>query len=437
MAPCGNCGLAGPDDARFCSRCGTGLGGAGLELRAVGTLISSESNLTRNQGNRLWPVVALGLGLLGLLWWPSTTAPAAELPVQTIRPTTTRSADQAALGPPTAAPLSPVTTESPLSPRPTPTVVEVASTTVATTVIGAGGPLLGQPSGLSLLIGDLAGLQRVDLDTGVVTSFDVRGWPVRVAGSWLVVAEPDRLSVRAVPLATPEVNSQLLGYSATPGVVAAGPQSAQVWFLALEAEPTWRLVDLDTGTTLDEVATTEGGGFVTNDPAVASSAAGGVFTNVVGPVGRGRSGDGAIDYGSYRKVFDGRPVAVSDDLVLVQTCSRATQCRLQWLDRATWQVIDRPAPEGRSYWSGWLSPGGRVLTYYRDDVGAQIFDVERGSLIDLAVASPQQVSVSSDGRYLAAATVDSYVIYDRQTDHRYPIDLGRPGDHRLLLVANG
>jgi hypothetical protein len=408
MVPCGDCGQSLADGARFCPNCGAAAAAVPtlLGLEAVRSQAAhSESTVTSGSLGRNRMLVAVGTVLVGALALSMIGSGSQGLAE---RASAVDGADR-------------VTVPSTLSPAPS----SAATTSLVAPVDGRpGDPLLGRPVGLSLLIGGSSNLRRLDLDTGVVTDYDTNGWPIYADGGRLVLAEPDGGRVRAVgldQLAARERDWLPLGISSSWPPVSTGPEPGTIWLLASIGQPTWQLIHITDGSTVDEITVTSDAlHFTSGGPMIATSAAGGVF---------------AHDGTTYRRVFDGVPLAVSDEFVLARSCSLPTACSLHWLRRDTWEEIDRAVPTDPVWWVGWLSADGRVLAYSGAE-RTRFFDVERGEPLDPATdVDPTRVVASAGTQFLVVAQ-SRLGVYDLGTGATHRIELNARADDRFLFVPN-
>jgi hypothetical protein len=351
--------------------------------------------------------MATVLGVAGLVFWSFSVA---EQPEEAARPPATS----------TTSPSRSSAEVERTAPSPATTAVEVA----------AGEPLLGEPVGVSVLLPDSGNLRRLDLDTGRSTTYDTSGQPLFASGEWLVLTSPAGMLARSVPIADPAAEGVVLDVGShywQRSDVRPGPEPGQAWMLSRGSAPVWQLVNLEDGTMLDEQpGAVMSVGLSPSDPSVATSLAGGVF---------------AFDGQQYEKVFDGTLVAVSDDHVLAQACTQPLECELHWLDRSTWDPIERPVPDADIAWGGWLSPGGRILGYPTaagDEIAFNLFDVEQGMPVDLAVDGYlEQPAFSPDGRLMAFITDGSAVtLYDIETGQVHQLAEIGPGSWPLVFVES-
>ncbi len=372
MAVCRECRADLASGAKFCSDCGAACdrGGADVELLGTSSVLSEEAVVTTDRGQRNRLLGVLGAVAVGFLLWSMSRTPVDD----TDNSQVTIEQDDTE------------TTERPTTTTP-PSIAVGRSTTTIENV----GSRFGGDTGLSVLMGGESELRRLDLDTGAVTDFDRKGFPVYADDDVLVVSDPSRGTHTVVPLDDPEAEGLLLGTNwMMPAAVSAGPEAGTVWMLGGDQPtPGWQLVRLADGEVVDQVdasmATLQFGfGFDgSGGPGVSGSASGGIFELV---------------NGEYQRVAEGRPLAVSDEFVLAENCVSPTQCPSFWLDRATWGVVDRPIPEADLLGAA-LSPDGRLLTYYSGD-GRGVFDVERNEPIAL-LSGWETLTVSPDGRFAA------------------------------------
>jgi hypothetical protein len=411
VASCRACGAAVGNKFRFCSQCGRAVN-AEVELLDLAPVVSQEAVVQRGRSGRFWTAAAGGLLAVALGAWLLGRGGADDASGEAApgdRPTTTRpsgnTADDATADSDRSGTDGPSTTRRP------------RSTTVSTTgMVGDGAPLLGEPTGLSLVYGTESSVVRqLDLDTGLVTQREARGWPMAVTGRWLVLLNPSGGTVEAVPFDDPEAEpSRISRPGGSPMAALAGPEPGQVWISEYGPEGAiGRLVRIEDGAVLEEVALFVGsyGWYGTMlDPTLSGSPSGGIFE---------WSG------GSYRRVSEAQLLAASDEVLLTQTCGEPAQCTLQWLDRRTFEPVDRllpaledrPSPEGSPIE---LSPGGRVMAYYSAD-GPRVFDVVRGQQLPSQPGTPS-LAASPDGRYVAWPEGSRIAIYDTETGESHYVD---------------
>jgi hypothetical protein len=380
-----------------------------VELLDVTPAAGEQQVVSTGGGGPILLAGAVLLGVVGFALW-SFSGVAPESPAD---PTTGDPDD----GPATTVP---VVTSAP----PPTTVVEVA--------VGGSDPLLDTTTGLSILMGGAA-LRRLDLDTGELTTYDVRGVPLYASASRLVMISPGGSVLRSVPLDDPGAEGVVLSDRVTPRwppyQFVAGPRADEVWMLAGD-EQVWELVNLVDGTRLEQLPgpTTVSG--LSFDPMVATSPAAGIF------VRRDQR---------YEEVFPGSLIGVSDTHVLAQTCDQPTVCELHWLSRPTWEEVDRPVPDLAPTWAGWVSPGGLMLGVYILDtatgsVDHVVFDVERDRIVELpgppSEIFSEQPAFSRDGRLIAMPLGDGVVVYDTGDGGVYQLDWLGNGDWPLVFVEN-
>lgn len=412
MAACRACGAAVGREFRYCPQCGAPvadevpLGDPGVPVRTEAVV--RRSGLDRRRGGLVVGAVVL---VLLALWGVSRGGgaggrpadPAGPPPPATVRPGLGSAGD--------GAPASGSDDPPPESAN-------------GNRAADARGPVVDHPTGLVLLVGSIGSLASIDLDTGVITTHRTTGHPVLVTGGRLLV-EQSGLELSSVPVGDPDSGGVRL-----PGgpllAAAPGPVAGQAWLLTGEP-PSWRLVDLTDGS----VAAPPRPGVVPPylasqaGPDVSGSRAGGVF---------------ARDGETYRRVFDGQLLGVSDGVVAAATCDQPNRCRLHWLDRATWAELSRPVPADLSLAEGdagvWLSPDGRFLAYPADDGRLRLFDVARGAAVPVRPL-PGSLATSPDGQFLALLDDGSLLVYETGTGRSFPVLLDAaapPRQARTLLV---
>ncbi len=171
--------------------------------------------------------------------------------------------------------------------------------------------------GLWLFYGGSDPLQRLDLDTGIVDTFDVRAAPTLVTGGELVLRASGSIGWVGIN---------------DPGAIAQGWVSArvheadepgQVWLFS-EMTSDWVRQDLATRAELEVRSLPSVGAPIAHSPDLASFA-GGIY---------------AWFNDDYRRVADGQPFAFSDDVVITAQCGPTlSDCTVEWLDRETWKPL--------------------------------------------------------------------------------------------------
>ena len=307
--------------------------------------------------------------------------------------------------------------------QPTTTAAADDASTTSTTMLREVPPFDGT-GGLSLLYGG-GNLRRVDLDTGLVIEYEVRGIPVLHSGGWLVLADPNSDRAFSVPLADPDGGTRVpLPAVATwfGSVATSSAEEGSAWFYAPNEGGLRQLhIDLSDGTVLEERPSNESWWY--GPPA----APGGLSTTPDGGV------FAATDDG-YQRLEVGGLLAANDQLMLVTTCDAPSSCSLAWIDRSSGLPVDRALPPtDQVYLGGALSPGGRVLTLL-GQAGPVAFDVDRGEAIDgIAAGFPAGLAVSPDERFIAVINA-SPVLIDLDTAERFTVPLRLGGYNQVLLV---
>ncbi|MGI9615812.1 MAG: zinc ribbon domain-containing protein [Acidimicrobiales bacterium] len=407
MEPCRGCGADLSSDDRFCSQCGEATT-ADFELLGTEPAVSTQQAVRRG-GRPKGPVVALlAFGAVaGFVWLVSALASTDDYRPkddEAAEPTTTSS----------TAPSTSTTERSATNPA------DSGPTTSTTQV--ADGPLLGRETGLSLLVGG-SHLRRIDLDTGLLTGFELRGVPLVESDGWLVLANPNSGDLFAVPVDDPDDGERVDLPGSRFGPTAIGVVESTPGFVRMPAPEgdTFSMitVELSSGDVVDREASTPW--FIGRSTAVDVT---------VAP-------DGSIyerTDGVYRRVGDGGFLAANTDFMLVNDCVDPVTCSLGWIDRSSGQAIDRPLPTGSGqYYGGTLSRGGRVLVLWGFDEPT-IFDVDRGELVDLGVVDfIENLAVSPDERYVCAIDVKP-TIADLDTGETVKIDVTTGGFSQILFV---
>ena len=439
--------------AQYCGSCGASTShelALTLEQEPTPDLVEASTGAPSegeppSPGSHRWLALLGGLGLLAVLtlvlFQPeagpeSATGTTDPLPVTTSIP-------------------SPTSPPSPAEQAEALRAADEALTFLATRRLGAqppGEPALGRETGLSLFVGSIDGLARLDLDRGRWTDYAITGWPVLVTGDWLVLSDTDGSINVAVPLDAPDSGVQtLLRADLAPrpdqGLVATpGPEPGQVWLLVEPAKlggppdpdvdvegPRWELHDLNNNR-IDRVVPTAFGALLPwlADPEVTSSAAGGVYALTP-------------DTTTYEKVSQGTPLGVTADAVLVRTCSEPGICAVSWLDRQSWTEVDLPVPSIPIDQMIGMTPGGRILAFRHWRRGPMGFDANRGEFLPIRTtdAGPAAIGwgdksfiASPDERYLAHALAGGYAVTDLDTGDTYNLVVAGDDNTRALFVTN-
>lgn len=329
--------------------------------------------------------------------------------------------------------------------RPTPTTrPDPATTGLITSPDGEAGPLLGEKTGLSLIVGGGNELVVTDLDTGELRFVDrVAGRPIGVFGSMVVLAGNNSGNLWLIDLERSDPEPVQLGQGAQ-WVDLAWVEDTRVWvressFPGPEGRPEWQLVAYDaTGTVVDShpVDDDQWGWTVPGPHSdLFHDPAGGLYRR---------------DGGTYRRVSMGVALAVGDQLILVRECDRARQCLDRWYDVDTFDLVDLPPPPPYPDWSSMEVLGGD-----RGDRWLAAFDwVEDGGvgrLIEIATGEVVRrfqrldefgngplVVVSADGRWLLERDDQTWHVVDLDNDTSWVIDVPARSTSRAgLLVELG
>ena len=418
MEACRECGASLGATDRFCAQCGRPTSS---DIEAFGSerTVAADQLVGRGGRGSALLVVATVLAIFAGLAWltggsssddgiPSTDDRSDEESTdRTTTPTERRGTSQ---------------TTTDLAPDDRPDTENRATTS---TSLAEDGPLLDHETGLALLSGG-ANLRRVDLDTGLVTEYELRGVPVLQTGGWLALTDPNGGRTFAVPLDDPDGGTmvELPQVAEWPPAVSAGPESGTAWFHE-PGDETFELihVDLSDGTVLERREATETWwfGFSSAPGGLASMPDGSIF---------------ASTDGGYERLDHGGLLAYNDELMLVTNCDAPDSCVLTWIERATGQPTERfLPPSDEIYVGGWLSPSGRLLTLYsKGPRPPSTFDVERGEVIDeLPGLFSGELAISPDERYVAMVEVNP-IIVDLDTGNTFTIPVSTQGYNRVLLV---
>ena len=397
MARC-RCGDTPPDGARFCGSCGDAIDGQ-TGLLGVSTTVTEVATAGRIDRRFLAVAGVLIAAMIAVAARSSSSDDAATLPPTSTVPATT--------SPTTAAPST--TAPSTTAQATTPPDDRVVGETPTSTQLGNGEPLLGEPTGLQLVIGRVTDRPSVlDLDTGelILAPGASRSLePVTMYGDWLVARQGDQLvSVPASDLGADPV--PLLPDAQWVDLVSISVvDDGRAWVNTYDSDDVrLHLVDLASGNEIAQGPSrpndqsfsgwsppTAAGG-----PALVSHVTGGLYEADV--------------VGGYRRVFDGRLIAADDNRLLVETCDDALVCRMRWLARDTWEQLDLEFPVTGSRTAGytsfvagtdWLSS----LSYDADGQSLVLTHVVTGTTYEVDDQHVDRIvggrlAISPDGRWM-------------------------------------
>lgn len=428
MASCRACGAGVGRQFRFCSQCGAAVG-VELDLFDLAPPAHDEAIVTYGRPGRFWAAVAGGLAAVVLGLWALSSVggggDSADDVTGAGRPTTTRVTARAGTSPRITEPTEP---SSPSAAEGTTTATtSTAASGVPTSHVGSGGPLLGEPVGFSLLFGTSDRLRRIDLDSGVVTTYNRGGLPLFMSGDW-VLLQSENGTVRAERVA--DLGGERvppLWSPSSPGMPLPGPEPNQVWLPeATSRSLVWKLLDLGSRETVLEIdsgasPTWQDQGS-TLDPLVVGLRTGEIFEH---------------DGRAYRSVAAGDLVAVGRTVVLVRRCTGPGSCSLVWLDRSTWREAAGavPAVEPRRVVSASISDDGRLLLYATDS-GSKLFDVTRGTEVADVGSWPPNLAVSPDGRWASVLVAGRPSVYDVARGEMTTIAVSTSDAGQVVSVPN-
>lgn len=317
--------------------------------------------------------------------------------------------------------------------------------TTTTEAIQVPAPVLGQPSGLSLLYGGDGPLQSLDLDTGSLTTYGLDAHPVLVTGGELVLYQEDAGIVGWVPLDDP--GQQALTWKR--GQVAPGSGPGLLWVLDPEADEPhpegievgsgrWELFDVARNritVRLPADLHPEIEGLLDGEPLGGSA-------DVLrpGPFVSSRP-DGvylAIEDG-FERVADGRLLTHDRETALVGRCGADEACELGWIDVGSGERIDRPVPNVRPRVAN-LVAGGAWVHSIDFDGTSELLELDSGRRI-VHHWPTDRPTISPDGRWLAEWFGTTVVISDLGGGVPRTVNFvdvfEREGPGSLLLVATG
>ncbi len=349
------------------------------------------------------------------------------------------SSDDAAALPPTTIPSTSVpattapstTLPSTTAPSTVPPDDRVVGESPTSTQLGNGEPLLGEPTGLQLVIGRVTDRPSIlDLDTGELTLAPgaSRGIePIAMHGDWLVARQGDQL------VALPAIDLEADPVPLLPEArwVDLVPQSVlhdgSAWVYDYSTQNVeMHLVDLASGNEVvqgpppPDHQSFSGWSPPTaaGSPALMSHVSGGLYA--------------ADLVGGYRRVFDGRLIAADDTRALVETCDFAMVCLQTWFARDSWEQLDLKVPEtpGRFAIETSFVAGTDVVSSlgFDDDGQALVLtNVVTGTTyevddqyIDRIAGGP--LAISPDGRWMGIRSGFQLTIIDLETGVEHEIE---------------
>lgn len=440
------CGRRPGTEDRFCAGCGRPVDGGGADPE-LALLIDDRrpgrAGQTRDEVRTRFPtraVLAAGAAVLCLLLaWSLFQGPSDEVAPE---PRDDRATEEGP-GEDDGAEPEPTTTTS----RPSTSMLpqdEEAEGTETGDLDGEdppSGPLLGEPTGLTLVAGHpaIGRVQLLDLDTGVPRELETqRGAPLAVLGSHLVSRHNE--AIRITDLADPAQEAVVIGSgpSASAWTEFAGIDDDRVWVYEQDFESySARLVGYDVeGTVQDEIDRSELPGFFGWSALhldIVFHPAGGIYQ---------REGDG------FARRSGGLLLAVGDELVLVHECDEAMSCQSRWLDKSTWTDPGHPPPPSNELATSSAIAGSDrwlVLQSWESDV-VRLIEIATGAVVrempntgfgaGLDGFSPP---MTGDGRWLVDGTSTSAggaVVVDLDSGREWPIPLDLRGDWHAVFVES-
>jgi hypothetical protein len=412
---CLSCGrdLAAGD--QFCSSCGyaadPGFGGL---VMTEGTAAPVDT-LTAADGGRGRVLASAVTGLLvAVLAGSLLVGPGSPHPGQAVAPEST--------GLPSPAPVD-------IRPSTTVPSTTTPRATAAAPSVGTG-PLFGRPTGLVVIQGNGSAIEAVDLDTGEVAAVGRGELPLALVGDRLIVTRSSQQpGVWSLPYRAGGDPSDEVPLGEGWEVATVAGRSDVVWVSGWDEDrSTWTLVDVTTGDRLERVA---------HPPQTMAVPSFGGPGTAVGPE-LAATGDGGLYQrvnGEYRRVATGALLAAGTEVAVLRRCDERLRCAVVWLDRRTWQEVDRAPLPGPFDWVT-LSPSGRWarLSDHRAETQTLV-DSHRGMSWPLA-ASYDILAFSPDESFVAYhTTTGQLVVVDLEApDEPVPFWPGSPMRHGLLLV---
>ncbi len=302
--------------------------------------------------------------------------------------------------------------------------------------IAAEGPLLGEPTGLTLALGSFSvgGLTLIDLDSGDRREIErIRGVPAGLMGTTLVL-QSDGGSPRFVDLLDAEPKAEPIAPRSSPGwVEVVSVDDDRVWLIE-DGPGGSRYEAYDAAGELVDELDPESLGI---DPLayVLSTGVGPSSGLVYHPAGGlyRRTGDDG-----FERVSTGQALAVGDRLAVFRRCDEEMACQLQWYDLRTDGLVGFPSPPpsalgGSGFYR--IVGGDRWLVYldWRAGTG-QLIEIATGRIgrtIDSGSRfSPfgQSVVLSDDGRWLLESSAGQLVVVDLDTGTEWLLPVESIGD---------
>lgn len=454
------CGRAAEPDHRFCPDCGAAIGapswptgtdrpadahGSPLLLDPLdGSATVAESQVRTGRGGRPLGLIglALAVGVAALAWGLFRQDPG-ETASDAVAPASAGSDESGATGSTGEddadadddADDADGDATDPTTTGPTPT------TGGEPIVVADAGPLLGEPTGLTLAIGraDRLGVELLDLDSGERREIGrVRGRPVGLIDSTLVV-QTDSGSPRLLDLDDPEATAEIISPRDNPGWTdVVSVEDDRVWLVEDgSAGVAYRAYGAD-GELVDEFDPGDIG--VTNYlPFGVTQPSTGLVYHPGGGLYR-RDGDG------FERVVEGQVMAVGERVAIIQRCDDRLQCTVLWYDVGTAGVIGFPAPPPSAVGGDGLYQivgGDRWLIYLEWRSGAgRLIEVATGRVAreldpNSGYLGPFRSSwaISEDGRWLLDHVDDRTVVVDLDDGTVWDLGLSDRWDGAFLDTA--
>lgn len=295
-----------------------------------------------------------------------------------------------------------------------PTGPGTAATVEPQQVLPGSGPVVGEQTGLALVISNPAvrSLRLLDLDTGTEYELASGGHPLGILDGHLLVKSEGVLS--ALPLDSQEGSLVRLTSSAMEWIDVVGVADGAVWvrpYVEWTGDET-TIEGYDSAGNLVDERTLEDASLY-----LGPSAWGELSQDIGGGVYR-------IEGDSYRRLSQGWILAVGDELALVRECDERRQCGLNWYRIQTWESAEQlPSPE--------LVGVGSSLTLHGNDrwLVEHSWSTNRFTVVEIAtgrvvrefwqtlldLGSETYNPFSPDGRWLVEDSASGIVIVDLDT----------------------
>lgn len=434
---CGN--QENDEHARFCSECGKPLGEqTGLLGVSQPKTLSTTTTAKSSAIDWRWLAAALAV-TVGLIAWSATSGGSQDESETAEEPdaSSTTIDRSSTTTPTTTAPsttTAPPTTEASLSDAEDEIVPQFT-----VEEIGDGGSLFGEPIGFKLLASGSNRLLIIDPDEGTVArqhSSTSPAQPLAVTGEWLLVGtgtEVGRVPISALevePVRTsPEMEVPGQQFSLTQPTGDDGTIWVQQ-FDGLSGFPMFVRIDVESGAELDRID-------LDGVPTRINT-----FNPPVGdlPMLFGVPAGGTYEFvdGRFRRTTDAQLLTADIDHVLVSACDEQLNCPARWLDRTTWEPVERQVPEGPFDLAEVIDGTDWLMLTSFSSGGSKLYNTASGASIDLrdrffGADRRETMAISPDGRWMATRVGMLIEMTDLETGEEQMI-AGVPTDGRIIFT---